>query len=95
MLLRPEERKEDIVTAQKRRIEVFSAGCPLCNETLRLVREAVRSCGCEVIERRCTGENQCAEAKTYGVRAMPTVVVDGKIKFEGAVTREQAASLTQ
>ena len=95
MLLCPKERKEDIVTAQKKRIEVFSAGCPLCNETLRLVREAVRSCGCEVIERRCTGENQCAEAKTYGVRAMPTVVVDGRIKFEGAVTREQAASLTQ
>ena len=83
------------MTASKRRIEVFTAGCPLCNETLRLVREAVRSCGCEVIERRCNGENQCAEAKAYEVRAMPTVVVDGKIKFEGAVTREQAASLTQ
>lgn len=79
---------------QKRKIEVFSAGCPLCSETLRMVKEAVSSCGCEVIERRCTGEEQCAEAKAYGVRAMPTVVVDGKIAFEGAVTREQAASLS-
>ena len=26
---------------QKRRIEVFVAGCALCSETLRLVREAV------------------------------------------------------
>lgn len=77
-----------------RKIEVFSAGCPLCNETLQMVKEAVSSCGCEVIERRCTGEEQCAEAKTYGVRSMPTVIVDGKIAFEGAVTREQAAWLS-
>lgn len=79
--------------AQKRKIEVFSAGCPLCHETLQLVKDAVSSCGCEVIERRCIGHEQCAEAKAYRVRAMPTVVVDGKIAFEGAVTREQAASL--
>ncbi len=78
---------------QKRKIEVFSAGCPLCNETLKLVKEAVSSCGCEVIERRCSGDEQCAEAKAYGVRSMPTVVVDGRIAFEGAVTREQVASL--
>ena len=78
---------------QKRKIEVFSAGCPLCNETLKLVKEAVSSCGCEVIERRCSADEQCPEAKAYGVRSMPTVVVDGKIAFEGAVTRDQAASL--
>jgi glutaredoxin 3 len=80
--------------AEKRKIEVFSAGCPICAETLKLVKEAVSSCGCEVIERRCTSDEQCAEAKAYGVRSMPTVVVDGKIEFEGAVTRMQAASLT-
>lgn len=79
--------------AQKRKIEVFSADCPLCRETLRLVKDAVSSCGCEVIERRCSGDEQCAEAQTYGVRAMPSVVMDGRIMFEGAITREQAALL--
>lgn len=79
----------------KRKIEVFSAGCPLCNETLEFVRNAVSDCGCEVIERRCAGSELCDEAKQYGVRAMPTVVVDGRIKFEGRISREQAASLTQ
>lgn len=79
----------------KRKIEVFTAGCPLCHETLQLVREAVTSCGCEVTERKCDGVEQCDEAKRYGVRTMPTVVVDGEIVFEGRVTRAQAALLTR
>ncbi len=40
---------------EKRKIEVFTAGCPLCNEALTLVQEAVSNCGCEMIERRCAG----------------------------------------
>ncbi len=79
----------------KRKIEVFSAGCPLCNETLELVKNAVNDCGCEVIERRCSGTECCDEAKQYGVRAMPTVVVDGRIMFEGRITQEQAATLSR
>lgn len=78
---------------QKQVIEVFTAGCPLCTETLEQVRRAVSACGCEVIERRCAGTKCCDEAKRYGVRAMPTVVVDGQIVFEGKVTPAQAALL--
>lgn len=80
---------------QKRKIEVFTAGCSLCNETVTLVKEAVISCGCEVIERHCEGTECCDEAKSYGVRAMPTVVVDGQIVFEGKISRAQAALLTR
>jgi len=78
---------------RKRKIEVFTAGCSLCSDTLRLVKQAVSSCGCEVVERHCPPEGMCAEGKTYGVRAMPTVVVDGAIVFEGRITHEQAALL--
>ncbi len=78
-----------------RRIEVFTAGCPLCDDTLALVRESVSSCGCEVIERRCTDTDRCAEALQRGVRAMPTVVVDGEIVFEGRINRAQAALLAR
>ncbi len=77
----------------KRIIEVFTAGCPLCDETLDLVRKSVSSCGCEVVERRCEGTEYCDEAKRYGVRALPTVVVDGKTMFEGRISPEQAALL--
>jgi len=79
----------------KRKIEVFTAGCPLCDDTLELVRQSVSSCGCEVIERRCIDNDRCAEALQYGVRAMPTVVVDGEIVFEGRINRAQAALLTR
>ena len=81
--------------AGKRKIEVFTAGCSLCDDTLRLVKDAVATCGCEVIERRCPPQQMCEEGKTYGVRAMPTVVVNGAIMFEGRITREQAALLTR
>ncbi len=77
----------------KNRIEVFSAGCPLCSETLTLVRNSVAACGCEVIERRCTEAECCTDAKERGVRAMPTVVVNGKIVFEGRIGAAQAALL--
>ena len=76
-----------------RRIEVFTAGCSLCTDTLNLVNEAVKDCGCEVIERRCPETEQCDEAKAYGVRTMPTIVVDGAILFEGKPSREQAIAL--
>lgn len=79
----------------KRRIEIFSAGCPLCRETLDLVKQSVSSCGCEVIERKCDETELCDEAKQYGIRTMPTVVVDGQIVFEGRITPAQAALLTQ
>ncbi len=79
----------------KRTIEVFSAGCPLCEDTLRLVRDAVSACGCEVVERRCSGSECCEEAKRDGIRAMPTVVVDGHIVFEGRITPAQGKLLTR
>jgi len=81
--------------AGKRKIEVFTAGCSLCEDTLRLVKDAVASCGCVVVERRCPPQQMCEEGKAYGVRAMPTVVVNGAIMFEGRITREQAALLTR
>jgi hypothetical protein len=89
-------RKEiEVNKMNKRTIEVFTAGCPLCNDTLALVKQAVNSCGCEIVERRCSGEDCCEPAKKYGVRAMPTVVVDGTIVFEGRITQAQAALLAR
>ena len=88
-------RKEVKKMSDKRRIEVFTAGCPLCRETLELVQKSVSACGCEVIERRCPTDECCAEAKQYAVRTMPTVVVDGQIVFEGRITAAQAALLSR
>lgn len=80
--------------ADKRSIEVFTAGCFLCEEALATVRElACPSCEIEVYDltQGCaTGE--CKEkAKNYGVTSVPAVVVDGKLAeccARGPVSRE-------
>lgn len=72
---------------------MFTAGCGLCSETLNLVRASVSACGCEVIERRCEGDELCDAAKQYRITKMPTVVVDGQIAFEGRITKAQAELL--
>lgn len=81
------------MNTNKRTIEVFTAGCPVCRETLAAVREAVSNCGCEVIEQRCEGETCCASAMNYGIKALPTVVVNGRVAFEGRQTPELLSQL--
>jgi glutaredoxin len=61
-----------------RKIEVFSAGCPVCEETVALVnRVACASCEVEVLDMR--DPHVAAKAKRYGIRSVPSVVIDGKL----------------
>ncbi|MDX2212255.1 MAG: thioredoxin family protein [Oculatellaceae cyanobacterium bins.114] len=63
-------------------IEVFTAGCPLCDETVKLVRElACTSCEIQVWDlREGCSTNECREkANQYGIHRVPAVVVDGKL----------------
>ncbi len=63
---------------QKRQIEVFSAGCPACEDTLELVnRVACPSCEVSVLDMRKA--DVAARAKALGVRSVPAVVIDGKL----------------
>lgn len=78
------------MNTNKRTIEIFTAGCPVCRETIETVRQAVADCGCDIIERKCEGETCCEPAVNYGVKSLPTVVADGKIVFEGKPTPQQA-----
>lgn len=75
-----------------KRIEVFTADCPLCKDTLELIKKEACS-ECEIIERRCSGDECCEPAKSYGIRAVPTVVADGKIIFVGKPTLEEVKGL--
>ena len=62
----------------KRRIEIFSAGCPACQETINLVnRIACPSCDVTVLDMKDTAIAD--RAKTLGVRSVPAVVIDGKL----------------
>ncbi len=64
--------------AGKRRVEVFSAGCALCEETIAMVRRiACQSCEVEVLDMRDPAV--AARAKSHGVRTVPAVVIDGRL----------------
>ena len=62
----------------KRRIEIFSAGCPACEEVIELVDNiACPSCEVEVLDMR---RREVAErAKQLGVRSVPAVAVGGRL----------------
>lgn len=64
--------------ADKRKVEVFSAGCPVCEEAIQLVRElACPSCEISVLD---MNDTQVAKrAKSLGVRAVPAVAIEGKL----------------
>jgi glutaredoxin len=64
--------------AQKRTIEIFTAGCPVCDEAVREVRAAAcPSCEVTVLDMK---DPRVAElAKGLGVKSVPAVAIDGKL----------------
>ncbi len=64
--------------SDKRRIEMFSAGCAVCDETASLVQSiACPSCDVEILDMQEPAV--AAKAKQYGIRSVPAVVVDGEL----------------
>ena len=64
--------------ANTRKIEIFSAGCPLCEETVELVnRLACPSCEVTVVTMQDI--QGMARARELGVRSVPAVAINGKL----------------
>ena len=64
--------------ATKRKIEVFSAGCSACQDTVALVqRVACPSCDVSVLD--MNDPKVASRAKSLGIRSVPAVVIDGKL----------------
>lgn len=62
----------------KRKVEIFSAGCSCCSEAVEMVKEiACPSCDIEVLDMR--QEETAKKAEEYGVKSVPAVAVDGKL----------------
>ena len=63
---------------QKRRVEIFSAGCAVCKETIELVnRMSCPSCEVSVLDMHQAGVAR--RARELGIRSVPAVVIDGKL----------------
>jgi hypothetical protein len=62
----------------KRKVEVFSAGCPVCNDAVEMVRRiACRDCEVNVLD---MNDSEVAERATHlGIKSVSAVLVDGKL----------------
>lgn len=64
---------------RKRTVEVFSAGCPSCDEAVELVQAIIcPSCDLQIHDVR-TDQAAQVKARRYGVNRVPAVVVDGRL----------------
>ncbi len=64
--------------AQQRRVEVFSAGCPACDEAVAMVRRLACD-SCEVVVLDTHDAAVARRARELGIGAVPAVVVDGRL----------------
>ena len=64
--------------SHRKTIEIFSAGCPACEETIQLVNQVV----CPQCDINIVDMNQAegaSRAKELGIHVVPTVVIDGAL----------------
>lgn len=61
-----------------RTVEVFSAGCSVCEETIEMIEEiACSSCDVRILD---MSDPEVAErAEQLGITAVPAVVIDGEL----------------
>ncbi len=64
--------------SNKRKIEIFSAGCPACDEAIQTVRRiACPSCETEVLDMH--QPDVAARAKQLGISRVPAIIIDGTV----------------
>jgi glutaredoxin 3 len=62
----------------KHSVEIFSAGCPVCEEAIEMVKRTASEHS-EVKVMDMKDPVVAARAKQLGIRSIPTVVIDGKL----------------
>ena len=67
-------------------IKVLGPGCPKCNQTEKIVKEAVAETGVAANVEKVT---DIMEIAGYGVLGTPAVVVDGEVKSVGKVPKKE------
>ena len=62
----------------ERKIEIFSAGCPVCQDTIDIIKQnACKSCDVSVLDMNDPAVSM--RAKSLGIQSVPAVVIDGKL----------------
>ena len=63
-------------------IKVLGPGCPKCEKTAKIVKEALAESGTDADVEKVT---EAMEIAGYGVFGTPAVVVDGQVKCVGKI----------
>jgi small redox-active disulfide protein 2 len=67
-------------------IKILGPGCPKCEQTAKIVNEAVTETGTDAKIEKVTGVMEIAG---YGVFGTPAVVVDGVVKCVGKIPKKE------
>ncbi|WP_445736746.1 thioredoxin family protein [Mariniflexile sp.] len=66
----------------KRQIEIFTAGCPVCEPVVQLVKETAGN-DCEItlhnLSEQCESKICVSKMNEYGVNRLPAIAVNGKL----------------
>jgi len=62
----------------KRKVEIYSAGCPACEDAINLVN-SVACDSCEVTVLDMQDRAVAQRAKSLGIQRIPAVVIDGRL----------------
>ena len=79
---------------QRRKIEIFSAGCPCCSEAVELV-EFLADTEHDIEIRDMHDPAVAAAARGYGIHRLPAIVIDGRLADWYAARDLDEATLTQ
>ena len=63
-------------------IKVLGPGCPRCQQTEKIVKEALAEAGVDASVKKITDTMEIAG---YGVFGTPAVVIDGEVKSVGKI----------
>ena len=71
-------------------IKVLGPGCPKCEQTAKIVKEAIQETGSDATIEKITDLMKIAG---YGVFGTPAVVVDGDVKSVGKIPKKEDVKL--
>jgi glutaredoxin 3 len=62
----------------RRKVEIYSAGCPTCEDAIKLVN-GIACASCDVTVLDMHDPAVARGAKALGIQSIPAVVIDGKL----------------
>jgi mercuric ion transport protein len=74
--IKPSRKSRNVIA--KRQVEVFSAGCGACQQTINIINEVACS-SCEITVHDMHDAAIAKRANDLGIRSVPAVVINGKL----------------